>query len=95
MEIWIYIFFYFLSYSGFRLHDFHIGVTTVSPEVETPVVNNYPLCHVFNGIAGAQTSITCSQCNWGRYVIVQIPGNEEVLTLCEVKVFGIISKDQV
>ena len=31
----------------------------------------------------------CTNYVRGRYVIVQIPGSGEILTLCEVQVFGV------
>ena len=33
-------------------------------------------------------TVTCAAGTIGRYLIVQIPGASEILTLCEVQAFG-------
>ena len=60
-----------------------------SPNNITPAVTNYPLCATYSGKAGAVTDLICTTDIVGRYVIVQIPGSSEILTLCEVEVFGV------
>ena len=55
-----------------------------------PVLGSYSLCGVHEGevSAGGWGEVMCSPNVHGRYVIVQIPGENEILTLCEVQVFG-------
>ncbi len=39
-------------------------------------------------VAGETTQVPCSNRVTGRFVVITIPGREEVLSLCEVQVFG-------
>ena len=73
-----------------RLHDFSVGLLDDNPTSTTPVAGEYPLCatHAGSVSAGAKVEMTCSILAKGRYVIVQIPGSSEILTLCEVQVYG-------
>ena len=74
-----------------RLHDFYVRVSMISPEEETPSASNSQLCgfQSEHPAASGTATITCdSPLPWGRYVSVQIEGSSEVLTLCEVEVFG-------
>ena len=74
---------------GERLHDFQVGVSQNSPNDITPAVTNYPLCATYDGRVAAVTDLICTTAIVGQYVIVQIPGSSERLTLCEVEVFGV------
>ena len=76
-------------FKGGRLHDFQVGVSENSPNDITPAVTNYPLCATYSGPAGAVTDISCIAPVDGRYVIVQISGYTEYLTICELQVFGV------
>jgi hypothetical protein len=80
--------FLYLYFTAERLHDFVVGVTNISSQDVIPAVTNYPICGNYVGavIAGGTVAFECSL--EGRYVVVQIPGNMEILTLCEVEVFG-------
>ena len=78
--------------TGERLHGFNIGITNSSPSDIPPIPTNYQLCFHYEGRvdAGATETIMCNQSvsPRGRYVVVQIPGTNKRLTLCEVKVYG-------
>ena len=78
--------------TGDRLHDFNVGITNSFPIATTPTPMNYQLCSHYTGQvdAGATETVTCNQSASlrGRYVVVQILGQNERLTLCEVKVYG-------
>ena len=54
-----------------------------------PAVTNYHVCGQHHGELGAGAWVTV-HCHMmaARFVIVQIPGHEEYLTLCEVQVSG-------
>ena len=57
----------------------------------TPTVGNYPLCNTYVGVAGTgeRVVVWCEPSPLeGRYVIVQIPGSWEAITVCEVEVYG-------
>ena len=76
---------------GWRLHDFNVGVTDTDPTIESPnpSPSNYDLCGSYNGVVcdGGIVDMVCDVSTRGRYVIVQILGTSQVLTLCEVQVF--------
>ena len=75
--------------SGERLHDFFVGVTYEDYNT-TPQPGSYPLCHTqYTGAAtnGQILDLQCDPGVKGRYVWIQIPGTNEILTLCEVEVF--------
>ena len=65
-------------------------MTDVSPHVLAPVVGGYTLCNHYGGRApDGNDNITIISCNApvkGRYLVVQIPGSDERLTMCEVEV---------
>ena len=75
------------------LRDFNVGISWTSPLDDPPSLWNYPLCSYYSGTAGATVSVTCDT-SWrhvGRYLIIQIdtaPGSDDVLTMCEVFVYG-------
>ena len=48
------------------------------------------MCGTYEGSApaGEWVEVTCSSNAHGRYLIIQIPGARQILTLCEVQVFG-------
>ena len=75
---------------GYRLHDFYIGVLPNDIEGK-PVPGSYPLCQPQYSGPAAHNDILDLNCNpgtKGRYVLIQVPGNSEILTLCEVEVYG-------
>ena len=74
-----------------RLHDIHVGVTSHHPSSVSPAADNYALCgtHVAVVAPGKTATVFCVTANVvGRYVIIQIPGNDQLLTLCDVEVLG-------
>ena len=58
---------------------------------------NVNVCTTHHGIPSALelTDIWCDETTRGRYVIIQIPGEQETLTLCEVQVYGECNIDKV
>ena len=54
-----------------------------------PSPRNYDLCGVYSGTVceGGIVTVVCNVGTRGRYVLIQIPGSLEILTLCEVQVF--------
>jgi hypothetical protein len=72
------------------LHDFDVGVLYVEHDniVEALATIDFHLCGRYDGDVGPSEDavIRCDQ--EGNYLIIQIPGEEEILTLCEVMVYG-------
>ncbi|XP_048039118.1 uncharacterized protein LOC125263960 [Megalobrama amblycephala] len=55
--------------------------------------NNNPICAVIPAIpAGQSYNYTCNGMD-GRYVNVYIPGDQKILTLCEVEVYGYLAEN--
>lgn len=85
------LFFHFTIYAGRRLSNFEVKLEDV-PE------GSASLCYRFNGevAQGASTRIVCDEPVSGRYVVIRkydpvaAPPNR-ILTLCEVRVFGMFS----
>ena len=80
---------YFLI-SGPRLHDFKVGVTDVSPLLSPPNTTSSQLCGTYTGdvLSGTYANVSCTpNTNLGRYVIIQMPGTNETLCMCEVEVY--------
>lgn len=48
-------------------------------------ITYYPCFH-FSGVAGAKTTLNCTQSIWGQFVRVSMTGQS--LVLCEVEVYG-------
>ena len=71
--------------SAERLSDFDVRVlpnfTTSSPNAEQGA-----LCAHHKGVAGAIVTIPCAKKPRGALVMIQIPGIDKVLQLCEVEV---------
>lgn len=76
------------GFTAEELHDYDIGVTDEPPSSQTPSPVNYDLCHHVVGGAQSVATITCNPVVSGRYVVIQIAGSSEILTLCEVVVYG-------
>ena len=77
------------SLTGERLHNFNVGLTNNSPAEIAPSLSNYNVCLHYGGTVpqGDTVSLQCEQsCRMGRYLVVQIQGAAETLTLCEVEV---------
>jgi hypothetical protein len=74
-------------FAGERLADFRIGVTNNDPEERPPVPGDYETCATSEAAMGlGATSVFPCEAN-GRYVIVQLNG-ENYFTVCELEVFG-------
>ena len=66
--------------SAYRASNFIIGLTNISTQQQTPVLNNYDVCGQYPGAvpSGATVSLRCNDVNLppARYVIVQFPIND-------------------
>ena len=63
----------------------------ISPAEVQPVPGQYISCTEYVGTVadGATINVTCDRPEMvGRYIIIQIHGHSEILTLCEVEVYG-------
>ena len=73
-----------------RLHDFNVGIMDrLLSNGETIDPSSYTLCGHYSGIAGSGATVTliCSPyAGFAMSVLIQIPGGNERLTLCEVQV---------
>jgi hypothetical protein len=76
-------------FTAHRLHNFQVGLSHSSPSAVAPAVTNYHVCgtHRPEVRPSAWVTIDCHR-KAGRFVIVQICGKKEILTLCEVEVHG-------
>ena len=79
------------STTGEWLHDFYVGVTDINPSEVTPTPGDYNICYLYSGASssGDVMTLTCLPDASGRYLIIQIPGNNEYLLSCEIEVYGI------
>ena len=79
-----------------RLHDFTVGLTNELPTPGTgPDKLAHQVCYNYSGIfPAAIDTVRCTKVAKGRYLFIQINGStkDEMLTLCEVKVFAAIGK---
>ena len=69
------------------LADFQIGMTNLNPVVTAPLVGDYIACFSQKNALGAGETKEFACAATGRFVFVQLKG-ENVLTLCEVEVYG-------
>ncbi len=92
----IFLIHYFIVFTGHWLHDVIVSVSNKSyPYTTLPLAGpNYVTCAQYDGAVplGATITLTCTQPAIGQYVSVYIPSNEAILTLCEVEVYGTLSK---
>ncbi len=90
-----YVFLHCHFVTGFRLHDFVVLVSNTAPPYIAPLLSpTHITCAQYNGAVqnGAIITMTCNQPVYGRYVSLHIPsvnGMSEIITVCEVEVFGI------
>ena len=70
-----------------RLADFQIRMTNRNPVVTAPLVGDNIACASQKNALGAGETKEFACVATGRYVLVQLKG-ENVLTLCEVEVYG-------
>ena len=74
-----------------RLHDVSVNVTLDNSTGNTPGASE--LCaHVAGPFASGQTRIVCTNEVVRRYVTISISGVNDILTLCEVEVYGVPGK---
>ena len=79
-----------LLISDQRLKNVYIGALDFLPQSDTQIkLLTYPICKYIEGPIGPGVTeiFTCDQMLSGRYLIVQL-NSSEILTLCEVEVFG-------
>ena len=74
--------------AGERLHDFSVYALNYHPNQQMPVPSK--LCaHVEGPFPPGETRhVICPADLNGRYVAIVLAGDEEILTLCEVEVYG-------
>ena len=66
-----------------------VSVAMVTPVTSPPCPQDEALCGEYPGVLGRRAITTCKgEGPIGRYLTVQIPGEDEILVLCEVQVFG-------
>ena len=67
-----------------------VGLTNDSPETVTPVPGNYTECGRFTG-PGVNAEVVMVVCEKQEqnyeYIIIQLNGTFEILTLCEVEIY--------
>ena len=75
---------------GDRLHDFNVDVLDYDPSLLSPNKQTRKACGTYEGAVsnGDWAEVVCAPSARGSYVIIQIPGEDEVLSLCEVEVFS-------
>ena len=76
-----------------RLHDFVIYTSTTMPQPgETPnaTAPTSDVCGFHSGPAASAviTTVSCGKLMVGQFVIIQIPGQLNCLTLCEVEIYS-------
>jgi hypothetical protein len=76
-----------MSFTAERLTDFNIGVGVKDPAAESPTDRIYTKCATEDGRLGAGETKAYRCEAVGRYVIVQLNG-QNYLTLCEVAILG-------
>ena len=79
---------YSLFVAADRLHDFSVHVIPRNPTGYTSSASE--LCvHVVGPFGPGETRrIVCTNEIVGRYVTISLTGSNEILTLCEVEVYG-------
>ena len=68
-----------------RLSDFEIRIGNFQADN----TDQNPKCGEYYSLGNGETrKIVCPAPMKGRYVIIRIPGNKKILSLCEVEVYG-------
>jgi hypothetical protein len=82
--------FYFIYFIGVSLQDVLVGVFDTTYHSLWDYVKNmdYPICGRYSGTFGSGETATMKCSKDGNYVVVQILGDNQILTLCEVMVYG-------
>eukprot|EP00919_Chromeraceae_sp_WS-2016_P071591 GHVR01169517.1.p1 GENE.GHVR01169517.1~~GHVR01169517.1.p1 ORF type:complete len:312 (-),score=16.12 GHVR01169517.1:639-1574(-) len=70
-----------------QLRNFVVGVTNQDPVNSPPKPGGYTVCRPHFGAANGKYALSCYTTVQGRYVIVQMPGHDRTLVLCEVEVY--------
>ena len=75
---------------GERLHDFNVDVLNYNPEISSQENQNKTPCGTYEGVVsnGDWAEVMCAPGARGSYVRIQIPGDSQALSLCEVEVFS-------
>lgn len=76
--------------TGFRLHNFNIGLSMESPKDTDPINMAYCICDRYNGTSftGEIIRVNCSsQCDTGRFLIIHMPNGDDYLNLSEVEIY--------
>ena len=87
------LYYNYYNYIDTRLHDFVIYTTNTMPTRDQPAPSadaaTSTICGRYPGVAprAAMTSVQCDDVVTGRYVVIQIPGGGNYLTLCEVEIY--------
>ena len=76
-----------------RLRDLRVGLRTTWPaKGETNLISFDKQCAVLHGTQSQRiVDITCDDGATGRYLVIQIDRNNQILTMCEVTVFGSVT----
>ena len=74
--------------SGRQLRNFRIGVYDVSPAVTAPTVDSIRVCFAQDVPVDSTETRSFSCDGRGRYVVIIALGEDRVLSLCEVQIFG-------
>ena len=83
-----------ITYSGNRLRDFVVYTTSSMPQRGDPAPSEHDpgsqVCGRQVGVAATAvfTVIFCMRPTSSRYVVVQIPGSGECLTVCELEIYS-------
>lgn len=79
--------------SGERLRNFYIGMMMSPPNEVQVLPYNYESIYYQTGSVGAGETkdIATDGTVSGRYLVIQLIGNIDTLTLCEVEVYGTLA----
>lgn len=88
----LFLYFLFLCivfWKGSRLINFDIGLTNVSPTSQPPISGNYSICCHQTGIPPEKQLFMCTSVTRGRYLVVELNGDMDPVTICELEVYTI------
>lgn len=85
VSLFLYVLFKLIA---FRLTNYTIGLTNVSPESQAPIPGEYDMCHLHSEGTPTEQLIKCDSVTIGRYLIIQLLGKNS-LTICELEVYTI------
>ena len=73
-----------------RLHGVSVYVTHYNPTDNKPGASE--LCAKLAFTSGEMRRVFCAKDLKGRYVLISLQGDNRILTLCEVEVYGVPGK---